>query len=105
MLSRLVQALVDSKNEAADEVLLEVLRAGNDAEKALALNSVFRRGTVKSMAGVVEQYSELPAVLQAFVLANVKQLHAALRECARSKHQKTVLAAIRLISAGKQGKL
>src|ERR1051325_2584189 len=105
MLSRLVHALVDSKNEAADEVLLEAMRAGNEAEKALALNALFRRGTLKAMSGVIEQYSDLPAALQAMVLGNVKQLHAALRECSKSSHQKTVLAAIRLISAGEQGKL
>src|SRR5215212_3089234 len=105
MLSRLVQALVDSKNEAADGVLLEALQVGNDAEKALALNAIFRRGTVKALSGVIEQYSELPASLQSMMLGNVKQLHAALRECSKSHHQKTVLAAIRLISAGKQGKL
>src|SRR5882672_4992416 len=105
MLSRLVQALVDSRNEAADEVLLEALRAGNEAEKALALNALFRRATLKALVGVVEQYSDLPASLQSFVLGNVKQLHAALRDCSRSSHQKVVLAAIRLISAGKQGKL
>jgi HEAT repeat protein len=105
MLSRLVQALVDSKNEAADEVLLEALRAGNDAEKSLALNALFRRASLKGLVGLIEQYTELPTALGAQVLGNVKQLHAALRECSRSKHQKVVLAAIRLISAGKQGKL
>src|SRR5207244_7057610 len=105
MLSRLVQALVDSKNEAADGVLLEALRAGNEAEKALALNALFRRATLKALVGLVEQYSDLPAALQTFVLGNVKQLHAALRECSKSSQQKVVLAAIRLIAAGKQGKL
>jgi HEAT repeat protein len=105
MLSRLVQALVDSRNEAADEVLLEALRAGNEAEKALALNALFRRATLKALSGVVEQYGDLPSPLQAVVLGNVKQLHAALRECSKSSQQKVVLAAIRLISAGKQGKL
>src|SRR6266436_2900085 len=105
MLSQLVSALVDSRNEAADEVLLEALRAGNEAEKALALNALFRRATLKALVGVVEQYTDLPASLQSAVLGNVKQLHAALRDCSRSSHQKVVLAAIRLISAGKQGKL
>src|SRR5688572_21178092 len=105
MLSRLVQALVDSKNEAADEVLLEALRAGNEAEKGLALNALFRRATLKALVGVIEQYNDLPSALQAMVLGNVKQLHAALRDCSRSNQQKVVLAAIRLISAGKQGKL
>src|SRR5215204_3095991 len=105
MLSRLVQALVDSKNEAADEVLLEALRAGNDAEKSLALNALFRRASLKGLVGLIEQYTDLPIPLQGLVLGNVKQLHTALRECSRSKHQKVVLAAIRLISAGKQGKL
>jgi HEAT repeat protein len=105
MLSQLVQALVDSKNEAADQVLLEALRVGNEAEKALALNALFRRATVKSLVGVVEQYNDLPAPLQSTVLGNVRQLHAALRECSKSSQQKVILAAIRLISGGKQGKL
>ncbi|HEV8605309.1 MAG TPA: HEAT repeat domain-containing protein [Tepidisphaeraceae bacterium] len=105
MLSQLVQALVVSKNEAADEVLLEAMRAGNEAEKALALNALFRRGTLKGLTGVVEQYSDLPNPLQTVVRGNVKQLHQALRECSKSTHQKVALAAIRLIAAGKQGKL
>jgi len=105
MLSQLVAALVSSKNEAADEVLLEALRAGNDAEKALALNALFRRATLKAMCGVVEQYSDLPGTLQNSVLSNVKMLHPALRECSKSTQQKVVLAAIKLIAAGKQGKL
>src|SRR5689334_7686670 len=105
MLSRLVQALVESNNEAADQVLLEAMRAGNEAEKALALNALFRRGTVKGLSGVVELYTDLPSSLQAVVLGSVKQLHAAFRECSKSSQQKVVLAAIRLIAAGKQGKL
>jgi hypothetical protein len=105
MLSQLVQALVVSKNEAADDVLLEAMRAGNEAEKALALNALFRRGTLKGLGGVVEQYGDLPSGLQGVVRGNVKQLHAALRECSKNSHQKVVLAAIRLIAAGKQGKL
>src|SRR4051812_30559770 len=105
MLSRLVQALVDSNNEAADQVLLEALRVGNEAEKALALNALFRRATLKSLCGVIEQYTELPTSLQSVVLGNVKQLHPALRESSKSSQQKVVLAAIRLISAGKQGRL
>src|SRR3954470_17985361 len=105
MLSQLVQALVESSNEAADEVLLEALRAGNEAEKALALNALFRRATLKALSGIVEQYNDLPASLQAVVLGNVKMLHPALRESSRSAQQKVALAAIRLIAAGKQGKL
>src|SRR5438477_10543706 len=105
MLSRLVQALVESSNEAADEVLLEALRAGNEDEKALALNALFRRETLKALNGIVEQYNDLPGSLQAVVLGNVKSLHPALRESSRSSKQKVALAAIRLIAAGKQGKL
>src|SRR4051812_7416484 len=105
MLSRLVQALVDSTNEAADDVLLEAMRAGNEAEKSLALNALFRRATSKALCGVIEQYTDLPTSLQNIILGNVKQLHHALRESSRSKQQKVILAAIRLISSGKQGKL
>src|SRR5205814_10344418 len=55
--------------------------------------------------GIVEQYNDLPGSLQAVVLGNVKSLHPALRESSRSSKQKVALAAIRLIAAGKQGKL
>ena len=36
MLQELLQALVDSKNEAADDLLTEALRIGTEAEKTIA---------------------------------------------------------------------
>jgi len=60
MVPSLVQALVSSQNEAADDVLLEALRLGNEAEQAVALEALFKRQTVHGLSGVVARYEALP---------------------------------------------
>ena len=105
MLSQLVQSLVESTNEAADEVLLEALRLGNEAEKALALNALLRRATVRGLVGVIGQYGELPQSAQLVVLKNIRTFHPALREAGRGRDVKTAAMAMKLIALGRQGKL
>jgi HEAT repeat protein len=105
MLSELVQALVQSKNEAADDVLLDALRLGSDPEKALALNALLRRKTLKGMAGVIALYNALPNPIQLTVLHNVGQFHHSLRDCARGRNPEAAVAAMKLIAQGHQGKL
>src|SRR5215813_10443580 len=105
MLGELVQSLVQSRNEAADDVLLEALVVGNEAEKALALDALLRRKTLRGLSGVVSQYGQLPAAAQLTVLQNVGQFHHALRECGRSRDPQVCLAAMKLIALGRQGKL
>src|SRR5688572_4604406 len=105
MLDRVIQALIATQNDAADEVLLEALRLGNTREKAVVLNALLRRATDHGLAGVIAQFDALPEELQAGVLRNVKRFYAAIRECGRSADPIRRLAAMKLIVLGRQGKL
>jgi HEAT repeat protein len=105
MLQPLVQALVSSENEAADDLLLHALALGNDAEKAVALDALFKRQTVHGLSGVIGQYDALPDALKLKVLVNIKPLHPALRESGRSDNIERRKAALKLIALGRQGKL
>lgn len=104
-LDRLIAALVESKNEAADDALLEALRLGTDVEQAVALDALFQRRTTHGLSGVIGQYDELPEALRADILQNIKTLHHALRESGRSDRTELRLAAMKLIALGRQGKL
>jgi HEAT repeat protein len=105
MLQPLVQALVSSENEAADDLLLHALALGSEAEKAVALDALFKRQTVHGLCGVIGQYDSLPDALKLKVLVNVKPLHPALRESGRSDDLERRKAALKLIALGRQGKL
>ncbi len=105
MLNRLLHALIESKNEAADDVLLDALALGSVAEKQLAMVALVRRKTLRGLGGVIGMYGELPETLQGEILRNIKAYHFALRECGRSERPELRLAAMKLIAIGRQGKL
>jgi hypothetical protein len=105
MLDRLLHALIQSKNEAADDVLVEALRLGAENEKRAALEALLRRKTVRGLSGVIAEYARLPEALQLHLLKNVKTLHQALRACGRSDDVSQRLAAMKIIALGRQGKL
>ncbi|HWE93743.1 MAG TPA: HEAT repeat domain-containing protein [Tepidisphaeraceae bacterium] len=105
MLDRLLNALILSKNLAADDVLLEALRVGSMREQGPVLDALLRRKSVRGLCGVIEQYDKLAEPLQLDVLANIKLFHHALREAGRSENLPLRLAALRLIALGRQGKL
>jgi hypothetical protein len=105
MLDRLLHALVQSKNEAADDVLLEALRLGDDAEKQLALRALMRRKTVRGLGGAIGLYDSLPDDLRLAILNDIKVFYHALRESGRSDQTPVRLAALKLIALGRQGKL
>jgi HEAT repeat protein len=102
---RLILALVQSQNEAADDVLLEGLRRGAKEEQPILLAALFRRNTVRGLSGVIAMYDALPHDLQLQVVGNVRQMHHALRECGRSEDLPLRMVALRLIALGRQGKL
>jgi HEAT repeat protein len=104
-LDRLIYALVQSKNEAADDTLLEALRRGNEAEQNLVLDALFQRQTTHGLSGVIGQYDDLAESLQIEILQHIKTLHHALRESGRSERTELRLAAMKLIALGRQGKL
>ena len=105
MLDRLFHALVQSKNEAADDVLLEALRLGAEKEQRVALAALLRRKTLRGLGGVVGRYDALPEPLQLHILRNIKLFHPALREYGRSDQTSLRLAALKLIALGRQGRL
>ena len=106
MLERLLHALIESKNESADDVLVEALRLGSPEEKV----PVFRRASCYgrrcgSLCGIIEQFDNLPEPLQQQVLKEIKVFHPAIREAGRSDNHPLRLAALKLIAMGHQGKL
>lgn len=105
MLGRLIDTLVNSRNEAADTVLLEALRLGTEREQERVLSALLRRKTVTGLRGVVRLYGGLPHSLRLHILCNIKLFHAALRECGRSDEPSARLAALNLIVLGRQGRL
>jgi HEAT repeat protein len=105
MLDRLIQALVESKNEAADDLLLEALRLGSDREKSVALDALFRRQTLYGLSGVIDRYDSVSDPIKLQVLEGIKTLMPALRECGRSASTNRRLAAMKVIAVGRQGKL
>ena len=105
MLQRLVLALAESKNEAADDLLLEALRLGSEQEQAIALDGLMRRQSTRGLSGVIGQFDSLPEPLRLEILARIKVFHHSLRECGRSDQTDLRLAAMKLIAIGRQGKL
>lgn len=105
MLNQLIHALVQTRNQAADELLLQALRMGAANEQRLVLDVILKRKSPSGLNGIVGAYENLPESLQSYVLANVRLLHHALAECGRSNDSNLRLAAIRMIAAGRQGKL
>jgi hypothetical protein len=102
---QLLLALVRSKNEAADDVLVEALRLGDDGERGRALDALVRRRTVRGLCGVIGLFDRLPEPLQGTVLRELKAFYPAIREAGRSDNPTLRVAALRLIALGRQGKL
>ncbi len=105
MLDRLIHVLVQSNNEAADDLLLEALRLGNEQEKAIALGGLIRRRTLRGLSGVIDCFETLPEPLRIAILRDIKAFHSALRECGRSKDSLRRMASMKMIACGHQGKL
>lgn len=105
MLQRLIQALIESENEAADDILVEALEIGNTAEKAVVLDALIRREGVRGLCGVIDLFPKLPDELKLEVLTNIRYFHAALRECGKSDDTRRRLAAMKLIAQGRVGRL
>jgi HEAT repeat protein len=105
MIQRLLQALIESDNEAADDLLLEAVALGNENEKTAAVAALFGRKTNHGLRGIVAGYESLSEALKLRVLEDIKLLHPALRECSRSEDIDQRKASLKLIALGRQGKL
>jgi len=105
MRDRLLSALVESKNLAADDALVEGLELGSESEKWPILEAILKRQTVRGLCGIIAQFEALPEALRAHVLQQIKIFHHALREAGRSDDTALRLAALKLIAQSRQGKL
>jgi HEAT repeat protein len=105
MIERLLAALTESDNEAADEVLVEALRLGNEFEQRQVVEAIIRRQSTRGLSGVIGLYDTLPQSLQLLILDQIRQFHTALRESGRSDNPAIRKAAMKLIALGRQGKL
>src|SRR5258708_4371488 len=105
MLDRLLHALVQTKNEAADDLLLQALRLGVQSEQAVALDVLLQRKTAHGLKNLLGQYETLGEPLQQTILANLAAFHRVLAESGRGPDARLRLAAIKLIAIGRQGKL
>lgn len=105
MIHRLIHALASSKNEAADDVLLEALRLGTDREKAVAMGGLFKRQTNRGLGGVIGEYDRLPEPLQELVLTEIRLFNHAIRDSARGGEVARRLSALRLVALGRQGRM
>jgi HEAT repeat protein len=102
---QLLLALVRSKNEAADDVLIEALRIGNEAEQLRALDALLQRKTTRGLGGAIGLFERLTEPLQLRMLRDIKILYPALRDAGRSEEQNQRIAAMKLIALGRQGRL
>jgi HEAT repeat protein len=105
MLARLIHALVESENQAADDLLLQALRLGTPTEQAIAMDALLKRGTSYGLKGVIALYEHFTEPLQKKILQNIRRFHSALAECGRSPEAPARLAAMKLIALGRQGRL
>jgi HEAT repeat protein len=105
MLNQLINALVQSRNQAADDLLLQALSLGAENEQRVVLELLLKRKSSRAMSGIVAGFDRLPESLQSHLISNARQLHHALAECGRSNDPALRLSAMRLIAAGRQGKL
>jgi HEAT repeat protein len=105
MLQSLLQALVATKNQAADDVLVQALAVGSEVEQSVVLEALLKRQTLHGLSGVIGLYESLPDPLKLKLLANIKLLHHAIRECGRSNDLERRKAALKLVALGRQGKL
>ena len=105
MLDQFIHALVKSKNQAADDLLLQALRLGVEAEQRMALDALMARKTSFGLRGVLSMHDNLSEPLQQHILQNLRSFYHVLAECGRGEDTRLRLSAMKLIAAGREGKL
>ncbi|GIW75593.1 MAG: hypothetical protein KatS3mg104_0656 [Phycisphaerae bacterium] len=104
-LQKLISLLISTDNQAADDLLLEALRIGNEDEQALSLDALIRRGTSHGLIGVLTGYEQLAPRLRQMIVAKSETFYFAISEAGRSENRAARLAAIGLIASARLGKL
>jgi HEAT repeat protein len=105
MLERIIHVLIESKNQAADDLLLSAIDLGNEKEAGLALDALFRRQTLHGMSSLIARYAQLAEKLKFQVLDHIKLLTPSIRACASGGDLACRISALKLIALGHQGKL
>ncbi|HEY1684642.1 MAG TPA: HEAT repeat domain-containing protein [Tepidisphaeraceae bacterium] len=105
MLERIINVLIESKNLAADDLLLGAMDVGNEKEGLVALDALLKRGTIHGLSGLIERYARLKEPLKLQVLDHIKILTPAIRACATTGDLLERMSALKLIALGRQGKL
>src|SRR5260370_30793514 len=105
MIDRLINALVLSKNGAADDLLLQAAQLGVEPEQRVAVDALMRRKTSASLIGLIRLYDRLPESLQPLIVQHIALFHPALADCRPSDDSALRLSAMRLIALSRHGKL
>lgn len=104
-LQKLLSLLISADNQAADDLLLEALSVGNEHERKIALEALTRRANGYGLMGVLRQFADLPQTVQKMVIDKSAVFYFVLSEAGRSDDRAARLAAIRIISEARIGKL
>jgi HEAT repeat protein len=104
-LQRLLSFLVSADNQAADDLLLEALKIGNEHEQTIALEALIRREKQYGLIGVLSEYENLPPSLKLAIVKRARVFYHALSEAGRSDNRPARIAAMRVIAAAHFGKL
>lgn len=104
MQEQLLAKLIASKNEAADDVLLEAMRLGDTTERARAMEALLLRKTQTGAFGLLRALETLPHDLRLTLIQRASDLYHHLPEAGRSDDLKLRVAALRLIALSRLGK-
>jgi HEAT repeat protein len=105
MLDRLLESLVASQNEAADDCLLEALRLGSASEQHRALDALLRRKTPTGAFGMLRAFESWSHELRLTFLQRCGELYHLLPDAGRHDDTGLRVAAMKAIALGRIGKL
>ena len=97
--------LARHKSPAADELLLDAARLGDEAERGAAIESLLHRGTARGLAGLVELFRDLPESLRRRLGESAETLSHAVARCSRSDDPAVRVAAAEFIGATRSPRL
>src|SRR4051812_31026854 len=75
VIQQLLQVLTASKNDAADDVLLEALRLGTPHEQSVVLDALIQRQSARGLGGVIAMYDALTDDLKLKTLDNIRAFY------------------------------